>query len=65
MRPQAPMSLNKTSSRVLSMPTLSLRRAAWLAILTSAIALAACNQPDAAGSGQGYATRQGKAASSQ
>ena len=54
MRPKMQMSLNKIYSRVLSMPTLSFRRAAWLAFLTGAIALAACNQPDA-GSGQRHA----------
>ncbi len=62
MRPKMQMFFNKIYSRVLSMPTLSFRRAAWLAFLTGAIALAACNQPDA-GSGQGHAPAGEKAAS--
>jgi len=66
MRPQAPMFLNKSFSRVLSMPTFSLRRAAWLALLTSAIALAACNQPDAPpDQAKAAPPAKGKAASSQ
>ena len=45
MKQQRPHFPNITS-RMPFMPSLSLRRAGWLALLAGTLALAACNQPD-------------------